>query len=548
YFFPGRIEVRQASGMLCGTHLNISGTLVNPSAFRLSPGPPAARNDQASKTFLQTVLKELQAMNFEREPPELTFNFQIDFADPKSLRVQSGRLSASRFERNRYRFQSLEGTFSLENYKLELQRLLVRGTSGELSATGTWDLLTNERSLRLNSSLNLADLLADEPRLPWIKEWRFQDPPKLELSGRTKSDGVLFLLGKLDFDRFSFRDIPFQSLRADFSKFADEWMILNAELTHRSGTVSGDLLHLPGNFHGRINSALNPTELSPLFTNQVREALTDWQFIDPPLIQLNVSGPDSDFNSLSGAGELWLGQTRLRGELMNSGSTRFQLQRGEIVCNQVRVNRDEGAAFGGLAYDCKNDEVSLHDIQAKLTPSVLAGWMEPYMNVSKILQSFRFANTPTIRADGKIQLKLNKIQELGFEVDSPSQFTYRFGAIQIPFNSGIGKFRLLPNHLTGELMLPQVDLKETSFFAPLISKLQSIGSNERFDVQIAFQVDANRVQVNNLTLVSGPHIIELGGALSMPETRINLAGTFDQGLFRVRCEGSLLKPVWKITQ
>ncbi|MBV9390642.1 MAG: hypothetical protein JOY96_01990, partial [Verrucomicrobia bacterium] len=196
YFFPGRIEVRQASGMLCGTHLNISGTLVNPSAFRLSPGPPAARNDQASKTFLQTVLKELQAMNFEREPPELTFNFQIDFADPKSLRVQSGRLSASRFERNRYRFQSLEGTFSLENYKLELQRLLVRGTSGELSATGTWDLLTNERSLRLNSSLNLADLLADEPRLPWIKEWRFQDPPKLELSGRTKSDGVLFLLGK----------------------------------------------------------------------------------------------------------------------------------------------------------------------------------------------------------------------------------------------------------------------------------------------------------------------------------------------------------------
>lgn len=548
YFFPGRIDVRQASGTLCGMHLNVSGTLVNPSAFRLISGVPPARNDQASETFLQTVFRELQAMNFEREPPELTFNFQLDLTDPKSLRLQSGRLSASQFKRNKYKFQSFDGTFSLENDELELHRLLVLGQSGELYATGTWDLLTNERRFRLHSTLNIADLLVDEPRLPWIKEWTFEDPPELELSGRTKSNGILFLIGKVNFDRFAVRNVPFQSLRADFSKSADEWMILNAELTHRSGTVSGDLSHLRGNFRARINSALNPNELSPLFTDHVRQALTDWQFVNPPLIQLNVSGPDSEFNTLTGTGELWLGQTRLRGELIDSGSTRFQLQHGKIVCDQVRINRDEGTASGGLAYYCENDDLSFHDMEARLAPSVLAGWIEPYVNVSKILQSFHFANIPTLRADGKIQLKLKKIEELQIEIDSGSEFSYQVAGIQIPFHSGVGKFRLLADQVTGDLMLRQGDLKNTSFFAPLLSKLKSIGSNERFDVRLAFKKDSNGVQVNNLLLASGPHVIQLAGAFSMLESRIDLTGTFDQGLFRVRCEGSLFEPVWQITQ
>ena len=38
YFFPGRIEVRQASGVIFGIHLQASGTLVNPAAFSLLPG------------------------------------------------------------------------------------------------------------------------------------------------------------------------------------------------------------------------------------------------------------------------------------------------------------------------------------------------------------------------------------------------------------------------------------------------------------------------------------------------------------------------------
>ena len=51
YFFPGRIEVRQASGVIFGIHLQASGTLVNPAAFSLLPGSESrARPDQNTAT------------------------------------------------------------------------------------------------------------------------------------------------------------------------------------------------------------------------------------------------------------------------------------------------------------------------------------------------------------------------------------------------------------------------------------------------------------------------------------------------------------------
>src|ERR1700757_1089469 len=53
YFFPGRIEVRQASGVIFGIHLQASGTLVNPADFTLAPSPEVAAHpeQQPRKTF-----------------------------------------------------------------------------------------------------------------------------------------------------------------------------------------------------------------------------------------------------------------------------------------------------------------------------------------------------------------------------------------------------------------------------------------------------------------------------------------------------------------
>src|SRR5580693_536023 len=60
YFFPGRIEVRQASGMIFGIHLQASGTLVNPAAFSLLSGSESRPDQKPQQNFLRLLIKEIE--------------------------------------------------------------------------------------------------------------------------------------------------------------------------------------------------------------------------------------------------------------------------------------------------------------------------------------------------------------------------------------------------------------------------------------------------------------------------------------------------------
>ena len=136
-----------------------------------------------------------------------------------------------------YQLRNLDCQFSLENQKLDLQKLFMRDARGELFATGNWNLATGEKNFQVRSGLDPAKLLANDPRFPWAKELKFDAPPEIELSGVARPDGHLQVLGKLNFDQFSFRNVKFQSMKAEFSKSGDSWMVMNAQVTHRSGTL-----------------------------------------------------------------------------------------------------------------------------------------------------------------------------------------------------------------------------------------------------------------------------------------------------------------------
>src|ERR1700736_4278592 len=84
YFFPGRMEVRQASGMIYGLRLQTSGTLINPAAFRFVPPPENVARPAANvpRSFVQLLVKEFEALRFSEDTPRLNFTFQVDLAHP----------------------------------------------------------------------------------------------------------------------------------------------------------------------------------------------------------------------------------------------------------------------------------------------------------------------------------------------------------------------------------------------------------------------------------------------------------------------------------
>ena len=448
YFFPGRIEVRQASGLIYGIQLQTSGTLINPAAFRFVPPFESGTRpaERTPRSFVQLLVSEFEALRFSGDTPRLEFSFQADLAHPDSIRLEGGRLFANAFARNGYLLRDLDCQFSVENQRLDVRRLFLRDSLGEFFGKGNWNLATGEKTFQARSGLNLAAMLSKDSKTPWAKEMRLDGPSEIEISGVARPDGYLEFLGKLNIDHFFLRSVEFQSIKAEFSKAGESWMIANAQLTHRSGTFSADLLCLPGNFRMRVYSALNPAEVLLLLPPRAQRLLHEWQFETSPLLQATLSGPTPQFGKLSGNGQFWLGKTRLRGALFNSASAGFVLEGTVAHCDQVQVNRDEGAGNGSLTYDFAKDALTVEHFEANLYPEAFATWLHPA--AAKILQSLEFSNKPpNISVLGTVQYGDGSRNDLRLRVESETGFVYHFDRWNIPFDSGTGEFALTPNQI-----------------------------------------------------------------------------------------------------
>jgi hypothetical protein len=553
YFFPGRIEVRQASGAIFGVNLQASGTLVNPAAFALLPGleSRAGTDENPQQNFLRLLIKEIEMLHFSGEPPQLDFTFQIDLANPASLRLQGGHLFAGRLTRQNYQLQDLDCQFSLENQKFDLRRLFMRDSRGELFATGDWNLATGEENFQVRSGLDPAKLLANSTRFPWAKELTFDAPPEIELSGVAGPDGHLQVLGKLNFDQFSIRNVKFQSMKAEFSKSGDSWMVMNAQVTHGSGTISGDVLNRPGDFRIRINSALNPTELMPLCPPRIQHALSDWEFQTSPVVQATISGAIPEFSKLSGSGQVWLGKTKFRGALLNSASANCELRNNAVRCDQVRVMRDEGIGTGRFTCDFGQDQLTIDDVETNFSPGVVLAWIDP--SIEKMLQPFHFTATPTIHAAGTVELRSGSADDLRIRFDAQNPFAYQFDGWEIPFEKGYGDFSVLGGDRTnlavsGTISVQGAKVSRSKFFAPLMTRLEPLGFREPLDTTLSFKLDAVSLRMIPLELVSGSHSLRLAGSLFFPGGLVDLSGDVNNSPLKVRGVGTIQKPTWQMIE
>jgi hypothetical protein len=447
YFFPGRIEVRQASGDTCGIHLNGSGTLVNPAAFKFITAPDNDNDNEQDiqESFVYQLVREIKALHFSGVAPHLDFTFQVDLANLASWRLEGCRLRADAVDRSGYQLHDLEADFSLENQRLDLRRFLVHDSHGNLFGNGDWNVATGEKHFQIRSSLNLAELFGTDRRFPWVGSWKFQSPPQVEISGQWRPKLGTTVIGKLDFGQFTVSNVSFQSLTAEFSRAGDSWMITNGEVTHRSGTLSGEILNVPGDFRARINSALNPTELMPLFPPRVQSALAGWDFGTAPVIQATVRGRAPQLSELSGSGQAWLGKTKLNGSLMNSASANFKIENEMIQYDHIRITRDEGVGTGGFTYDFGKHEVSVQNASANLYPSALASWIHPA--IGRFLQPFQFVVPPTLHAEGKIQFKDGSTNDLRLQFEAANPFAFQYGGLQISLDSGSGEVSVHPDRI-----------------------------------------------------------------------------------------------------
>jgi hypothetical protein len=445
YFLPGRIEIRQAAGIYSGVQINASGVLLNPAQFRLPAPKPGISPRFSGSRWVKDILTEWSTLQFVDREAQMDLTFQADLARPASFRIDSGRLTAAHLSRHDYQLQNLEVRFRLANLQLDVERIFVRDSGGELFARGAWNFASGERSFQARSSLALGEMFDTDSRLPWLANWHFELAPAIELSGQLAADDTLNLVGKCRFEQFSVDSVPFQRLRAEFSRSGDRWMITNAEVTHRSGTISGDVMQVPTRFQLRLNGSMNPTEMMPLFPERVRKALSQWEFLSSPVVQASFNGPAPNLETLHGAGRIWLGRTKFRGAAFNAASADFQLKDGVVRYADVRVDRDDGGGSGAFSYDFKRNEVTFDQVQTAIDPAALATWIHP--EVVKLLEPLTFSLTPRIKAGGRVQFVDGSTNQLRISVQIPGAFSFRYGKLTLPFDAGDVTIEVLPEEI-----------------------------------------------------------------------------------------------------
>ncbi|MBV8212593.1 MAG: hypothetical protein JOZ08_05130 [Verrucomicrobia bacterium] len=431
YLFPGRIEVRQASAQLYGIRINAAATLIHPQ--NISTAVAAVANDpdpsDATIKFINTLFHELRRVRY-LEPATLSFAFQMDLANPRDWRINDGNLVAADVKKDSAELKDLVAKFSFENQRFSLRSLHATDSRGELFALGTWDTATGEKKFQVRSTLDLAELLRDEPEFDWLREWEFTQAPELELEGAFLRNWEPQIIGKLSLEQFSVRGVSFQGLRAEFSRQGRSWMASNVELTHRTGTVTGEVIDRPGEFRLRLHSALNPKAIVPLLPSTFLSQLSEWDFQAPPVVQLDLVGSGPEIRRLSGDGQCWLGPTRFRGVSMNSGSGAFRLRPFQVSVENVRVSRDEGVATASFVLDLRTKTVAQLEAQAHLQPAAMAAWFEP--SLLPLLDHLQFSQAPDLSLKSDEQ---NGQTEFSMHIDMRSGVIFRCGPLEVPIDS-----------------------------------------------------------------------------------------------------------------
>ncbi len=411
---PQQVYLARAEAEIYGVQVYATGRLINPQALAKSGGGIVL-----PKELIARVIEEVKALQAEAEPPVLRLQGSGDLAKPEEIFAEA-RLSGAAVRRQNYRLATFDLALAMRAGTVELQRLQATDGRGELHAQGSFDPATRKATLQLRSSLDLQELTRAFELAPQLGEFVFYDPPALELTAEgTLGDTPRFrLLGHAALGRFAFQSVMFESLAADGSWDGERWSVRDARLTHRSGTLAGDAMRVPGDFRARLRSTLNPRALLPLFSGRASEWLAQFDFTESPQITAELSGSAPDLDGCTATAELSAGKASYRGVPVQRATATARYADHVLTLAPFLVQRAEGAGSGGIAIDCQRDEVRLDHLRLQLHPTVIAPWIS--RDLVEALAPFRFGDAPPeLRIDGVVHTRGGETTKLAVEVSAP---------------------------------------------------------------------------------------------------------------------------------
>ena len=432
YFPPEQIYVSQAEGVFCGIRISAKGQLIVRANYR--PSPSVTPEEWQRRLLLaQRAIDELQKFRFPAGPPSLQLKFSGDVAEMDKGRVEA-TLRGDRLQRGSYEIRDLSAAAEWNNRRLEIGYCQWNDGKGVFAGRGDWNQQTNTAKFQIRSGVDLKAFLDAFGLGESLTGVQFHSPPLLEIAGSINfgaQDVRPNVIGRAAFGQFTYKNVPFSDLTADFSWDGERTLVRDLRLRHQTGQLKADVFDAPRDFRLNLDSTLSPDAVRPIVPAEAAEFLREWQWQRSPTIHLTIRGVDRNPANWQGDGTVALGRTRFRGQWMNGANARIRFADGAVSCEDLHVSRDEGTGSGSFTYDFKKREVRLSNIRSSLYPAEVIFWIDP--NTWKTVVPYKFRRPPNVVANGVYQFRGGKNTRLEIKAEGASGMDYVFLGKTLPF-------------------------------------------------------------------------------------------------------------------
>jgi hypothetical protein len=437
YFPPDQIHISHAEGIFCGVRISATGQLLN------RPDPKAKRRIteaelQQRMELLQRIAVELGKFHFAGRPPSLQMKFTGDLGDVEKARAEI-TLSGERIQRGPYEMKAFAAAAEWIEGRFNLTQCEWTDPSGAISASASWQRLTNRVDYQVRSSIALKPFLEAIGFGKIVADLTFASAPQLELSGSARFGQLapqVSALGHLQVDAFTYKGVALSDLSADLSWDGERTLLRDVRVRHASGELSASLLDAPGDFRLDFESSVNPVALRALAPGGLSKFLGEWELPRSPAARMSIRGASRDPETWSGDGTIALQRARFRGVWMNSATAKVHLGKGAVGFTDLHVVRDEGIGTGAFTYDYTHHEVHIDNVRTHLRPNEVIYWIEP--KLFKIVAPYKFRDPPHLLANGVVHYRGGATTHLTINVDAAGGMDYVFIGKTLPLEHAKG--------------------------------------------------------------------------------------------------------------
>jgi hypothetical protein len=434
---PDQFRVQEASFVLAGISVSMTGTFLNPTKF--APRPVAGGSPGNATRTIDAIQKALMEIAWTGSTPSLSIEAGGDLADVETLRAMKVDFAA---RSGNWRGISLRRVALRASYAgrlLTLEKLEVEDDKGLLQAVGSADFRRNNASLEFAGSVDPSPFPVMLLGLKKARDWDFSDPVRINGSAAADwSTGKPLVNGTA---QFSARGIGIRGVMiGEFSGGAayreGKILLRDVSVSGDPGTLSADLMIAPGDNRIRLDASLFPAKLAPLAGGQTAETLSAMDFRDPLRISFEGGMPGKDPLEMRGGGSLSLGVGSMRGSLIEGLSARLEVAGGAADFRDILVRMGGGTGRGEFIYDYRNWEGRFPDVRTTLDPVKVMTWIDP--RIAEGLKPYRFGKPPETRLTGKVGLRNPEKNDLHIDVKAPGGMGYTLIGKDLSFGSVSG--------------------------------------------------------------------------------------------------------------